>query len=265
MNIKIQKIAVFILTLCLSFSALAISYGSLDRKARNLPIRQATTKQQLVEQLTKGLKTDEEKARVIAAWIAYQVQRNGFEYQKLIRASNDNKLADPPLENDIFKTRIGTPEEFAHLFEELGSMAGLEVKTIYGYAGWRVPAYRYERPKMQAIEPLIDKVRGGEYKLQRYRSAWNAVKIDGEWKLLDTYWMIDGETRTGQEKSERAMRTFLEKRMKKTPSLSSVTNGKRLNDMFFFPRPQRMIKTHYPDDDEWQLLPSPKSWSTFTK
>lgn len=262
-----KKFAIYCLILLFSSAALAMGMNTLDRKARTLPIRQAQTKEQLVEQLTGGLDSDEAKARILASWMVFQIQRNGFEYQKLIKASNVGKPADPPLPNDIFKTRIGTPQEFATLYAELSSMAGLNVTTITGYAGWRVPSNRYEKPVMQALEPALNTVNrnSAANRLQRYAAAWNAVKIGDEWKLVDTYWMIDGELRTGNEMSESQFKRFLEKRMKKTPSLSTVTQSKRLNDMFFFSRPRTFIKTHFPDDDEWQLLPSPKSWSSFTR
>lgn len=262
-----KKLLVFCLILFFSANAMAIGYGALDRKARTLPIRQAQTKEQLVEQLTSGLDSDEAKARILAAWVAYQVQRNGFEYQKLVRASNAGRPADPPLPNDIFQTRIGTPQEFAALYAELATLAGLQVETITGYAGWRVPSNRYEKPIMQALEPILNNVNrnSAANRLQRYASAWNAVKIGDEWKLVDTYWMVDGELRTGNEMTESQFERFLEKRKRKTPSLTTVTQSKRIDDTFFFPRPRTFIRTHFPDDDEWQLLPSPKSWSSFTR
>lgn len=262
-----KKLALFCLILLFSSAALAMGYGALDRKARTLPIRQAQTKEQLVEQLTGDLDSDEAKARILASWMAFQIQRNGFEYQKLIQASNAGRPANPPLPNDIFKTRIGTPQEFADLYAELASMAGLQVATITGYAGWRVPSNRYEKPLMQTLEPVMNVVNrnSAANRLQRYASAWNAVKIGDEWKLVDTYWMVDGELRTGNEMSESQFKRFLEKRMRKTPSLSTVTQSKRIDDTFFFTRPRTFIRTHFPDDDQWQLLPSPKSWGSFTR
>lgn len=261
-----KKIILFLVWICLAVPVWAASYGSIDNRARQLPIRQAETKEQLVAQLTKGMKNEEEeKARAIAAWIAYQVQRNGYEDKMLIQASNRSRPADAPMENDIFKSRIGTPKEFADLYTELATLAGLQAVTITGYAGRNVPAYRYNNAAIQALEPAMNRARGGDYKLQRYAAAWNAVKIKGKWELVDTYWMINGEIKTGQEKSERAMRSFLNKRNDKTPSLATVSQNKAMNNDYFMAEPRQFIKTHFPHEDEWQLLPTPKKWNSFTK
>lgn len=260
-----KKIVLFFVWVCLAVPVLAASYGSIDNRARKIPIRQAETKEQLVEQLTKGMTNDEEKARAIAAWIAYQVQRNGYEDKMLIQASNRSRAADAPMENDIFKSRIGTPREFADLYTELATLAGLQAITITGYAGRNVPARKYDNPALQSLEPAMNRARGGNYDLQRYISAWNAVKIKGKWELVDTYWMINGEIKTGQEKSERSMRSFLNKRNDKTPSLGTVTQNKSMDNNYFMAEPRQFIKTHFPNEDEWQLLPVPKKWNNFTK
>lgn len=260
-----KKIMLFLGILCVALPLWAASYGFIDNRARQLPVKQAGTKEQLVAQLTKGMKSEEEKARVIAAWIAYQVQRNGYEDKMLIQASNRSRAADAPMENNIFKSRIGTPKEFADLYTELAKLAGLQAVTITGYAGRNVPAYRYDNPSIQTLEPMMNRARGGDYKLQRYVAAWNAVKIKGKWELVDTYWMINGEIKTGQEKSERAMRSFLAKRNNKTPSLATLTQNKSINNDYFMADPRWFIKTHFPNEEEWQLLPVPKKWNSFTK
>lgn len=261
----IKKGILFICFILLALPVWAASYGSIDNRAKKLPIRLAETKEQVVEELTKGMTSEEDKARAIAAFLAYQVQRNGYEDKIKIQASGRNRLADPPMENDVFKSRLGTPQEFADLYTELATLAGLQAVTITGYAGRNVPAYRYKNPALQSLEPMMNRSRGGDYKLQRYIAAWNAVKIKGKWELVDTYWMINGEIKTGQEKNERAMRSFIQKRTKKTPSLATLTQNKAINNDYFMADPRKFIKTHFPNEDEWQLLPTPKKWNSFTK
>lgn len=261
-----MKNILYVVFLCFAgVSAWAVSDSALDARARQLMTYQEQTKQQVVENLTQGLVLPADKARVLAAWIAYQVDRNGYEHRKLIKASSRNVLAEPPLKNDIFKTRVGTPQEFAQLYHELLTIAGLESVIINGYAGVNVPYSRYETPLMKALEGPINRMRGGNYRLQRYVGAWNAVKINDEWKLVDTYWMIKPLDRmVGQGDSEREMISFLNRRMNNLPSASRLSRGKNLDDEYFFAKPRDFVDTHFPFDSKWQLLPVPRTWSSFT-
>lgn len=260
-----KKLLLFIGFVLLSSSVFAMTNNALDIRAKKMPVEQATSKEQLVAQLTNGLTTDAEKARVIAAWIAYQVDKNGYEYEKLVKASNRNALADPALENDVFLTRIGTSFDFAKLYTELATIAGLKTVIINGYAGENIPANRYSGRLMQAIEPSVNRIRGGTYRLQRYEGAWNAVNIDGKWQLVDTYWMSKNNKMIGREFTERQMIKEFEKRKHRLPSASQLTANKNIDDDYFFAKPRQFVKTHFPFDSQWQLLPVPTTWTSFTK
>lgn len=60
--------------------------------------------------------------------------------------------------------------------------------------------------------------------------AWNAVFLDGEWKLLDLTWASGGITGTSFVKEK--------------------------NMFFYFTPPKQLIYDHYPDDLKWSLLDS---------
>ena len=260
-----KKLFLFLSIVLLSHTVWALTNNVLDMRAKKMPVEQSSTKEQLVAQLTNDLTTDTEKARVIAAWIAYQMDKNGYEYKKLAKASNGNRVADLPLENDPFLTRIGTSFDFAKLYAELATMAGLKVIIIDGYAGENIPASRYSGRLMQSIESSVNRIRGGTYYLQRYESAWNAVNIDGKWQLVDTYWMSKNNKMIGQDLTERQMIKEFEKRKRKLPSASQLTANKNINDDYFFAKPRQFVKTHFPFDSQWQLLPVPTTWTSFTK
>lgn len=242
-------------------------YGLLDARAKQAPESVADTPQNLVTYLTKDLTDPSQKARVLAVWTAFQVQRDGYRRKILIQYSNRNARAPEPLPNDVFKTRIGTPQEFADLFQQLATLAGLESVVIDGFAGYDIPSFRYQDPVYAAGEVILRRYSNHtNYPLQRYRAAWNAVKIKDDWKLVDTYWMIAANHLYAAQdiSSDRAMRRFLDKRMNRLPSRAELTRGKRINNDFFFAPPRRFVKTHFPLDSRWQLLPVPVSWSSFT-
>lgn len=256
--------------LCLSivffFGTAQAQYGMLDARAKQTPESVASTPDSLVNYLTKDLTDATQKARILAAWMVFHVQRDGYRRKVLMQYSQRNRQAPETLKNDVFKTRLGTPQEFASLYHQLATLAGLESVVIDGFAGNSIPSFRYEEPKYAALETVMRRyLNNTNYPLQRYQAAWNAVKIGDNWKLLDTYWMIAGNVYTGQDiQSDRSMQRFLEKRMRRPPTRSELIQGKRINDDYFFPTPRQFIKTHFPLDSQWQLLPVPVSWSSFT-
>lgn len=263
-----MKIILSILTGILFLGTVSVqaqSFGSLDAQAKRLPTRPVLSKEEVVERLTGKLTKTIEKARILAVWVAYQVDRNGYEYNELLKASADNTLAPLPLPNDIFKSRIGTSNEYAQLYAELCRLAGLKVVTIDGYAGYNIPAFRYDSKLMTALEPTIDRMRGGTYRLQRYRASWNAIRIDDKWYLVDTYWMAKPfERMVGRDETARGMASLIERRERNIPSAGSLSSGKSIDDDFFFAKPRDFVKTHFPFDAKWQLLAVPKTWSSFT-
>jgi len=259
-----MRIFLVLLILLTGISGRAQMYGLIDSRAERAPAFE--TPAELVTYLTHDLQDDKSKARALAAWIAFQVQRDGYRHKELIKYSNMNRVAPPALNNNSFKTRIGTPFDFARLFQELGSLAGLTVATIQGYAGYDIPTFRYDDSAFQAGEVLLQFWQDTKFPLQRYEAAWNAVQIEGEWYLLDTYWMIANRNMYAAERlsTERAMKRFLAQREKRLPARFLLTQGKEINNDYFFAKPRFFVKTHFPLDPEWQLLPVPLTWSSFT-
>ncbi len=68
--------------------------------------------------------------------------------------------------------------------------------------------------------------------------AWNAVKVNGQWKLFDTTWGAG----------------YVENNRKFV---------KRYNQNWFDVDPDKMIEDHMPYDPIWQLLPDPMSYKGF--
>lgn len=254
----------FLVWIC-SLSALAENYAWADRRARNAPASVAETPQKLVAYLTNGLTDDAQKARALAAWIVYHVDRDGYRHRVLIKYANRNQEPPPPIANDTFQTRIGTPADYADLFAQLAALAGLKTATIDGYAGEHIRAFRYQG-RAQAVEVLADMWGANNYTLERYRARWNAVQINDEWRLLDTYWMNRNRDMYAalNIQTEQAMQRFLQHRKRRLPGVFKDKAGKKLDDRYFLADPTFMIQTHFPLETRWQLLPVPVTWATFT-
>lgn len=257
----------FFLLLCLTSlhaAATGGGYYMADLRARQATLKDAESIETLAAYLTKDLKTDVQKVRAVAVWMVYQMEKNGYRAKQLIRYSNLGIPAPAPLENDPFKTRIGTPREFAALFEQIARAAGLNVVTVNGYAGKNISAPRARKPAWAAAQTLLSFISEENSDLQRYEAAWNAVEIDKEWYLIDTYWMIAGTTESAKDiSSDAGMRLFLKRRLRHTPAPSTLRRGKTIDEDYFFAKPRFFIKTHFPLDPKWQFITPPRSWATF--
>ena len=105
----------------------------------------------------------------------------------------------------------------------------------------------------------------GERRLRRKlerRAQWNAVLVDGEWRLLDVLWAscalvrrrvagwalidVDGERLAGEQEDD-------------SPGEKRYHN----NEFFFLTDPDQFVCTHLPNDPAWQLLPNPLSVKQF--
>jgi hypothetical protein len=73
---------------------------------------------------------------------------------------------------------------------------------------------------------------------ERNNHAWNAVFIDGRWVLVDCTWAAGSLNEEGQY--EQVFEPY-----------------------YFDPRPDELIRTHFPVDPRWQLLPRPVTRAEF--
>jgi transglutaminase/protease-like cytokinesis protein 3 len=161
--------------------------------------------------LTEGLPSDEEKVRAIYRWMTEHIQYdlNG------LRTSDYGDLTP----DGVLRSRSAVCEGYSGLFESLVKAAGFEVEVVTGFAkglgfsaGDAVPA--------------------------GFNHAWNAVKVKGEWKLLDCTWGAGALNERGEY-------------------------VKGFEPFYFFTPPEQFIYSHLPSDPKWQLLPEPFSRIAF--
>jgi 2-deoxy-D-gluconate 3-dehydrogenase len=181
-------------------------YYLIDELALLAPASMEADAEMLARYLVALADTDKDKARAIFRWIADRIAYDAESFFKKDFGDNSPE--------GVLKNRKGVCAGYANLFECLGKAAGLEVVVVTGFAN---------------IETSKD------LPTDDGRHAWNAVKIDGEWRLLDATWGAG----------------YLDKDRKFV---------KRLREMWFLPPPAHLIVTHDPEDPKWQLLdpPAPK-------
>lgn len=186
-------------------------WAEADRRAIQAPEAEATSVRVLAGYLTEGLASDEEKVRAIYRWMTEHIRYdlNGF------RTSDYGDLSP----DGVLKSRSAVCEGYSGLFESLVKAAGFEVAVVSGFAkglgfsaGDAVPA--------------------------GFNHAWNAVKVKGEWKLLDCTWGAGALNEKGEY-----VRGF--------------------EPFYFFTPPEQFIYSHFPSDPKWQLLAEPLSRQAF--
>ncbi len=177
-----------------------------DRHALAAPKSAEQSVQSLAVYLIEPARNDREKARAIFRWICENIDYD-LESYFTGRIGSTNST-------DVLRSRSSVCSGYSDLFSSLAREAGLEAVKIAGYG----KGYSY---------------RPGENFTGPYNHAWNAVKINGSWYLLDATWGA------GYLGSGGYVRWF--------------------DDHYFMTAPSQFIFDHLPDDERWQLLDRPIS------
>ncbi|KAK3526546.1 hypothetical protein QTP70_030774 [Hemibagrus guttatus] len=82
---------------------------------------------------------------------------------------------------------------------------------------------------------------GQSYQNTKSNHMWNAVRLEDHWYLLDACW--------GAGRVNMNAKAFI----------------KRYNEFYFLTDPEDFISSHWPDEEEWQLLDSPIKLEEFEK
>jgi hypothetical protein len=187
--------------------------SALDKHALDTPEDNRGTPwdvKALTAHLTAQAKNDRQKVRVLFRWVADRVAYDVEGYAK-----------GGPFEvrpEAVVVRRKAVCDGYAQLFRALCEAAGVEVAVVRGYCkGYG----HFQGEKIST------------------NHAWNAVRIDGTWHLVDTTWAagaVDG------------------KEFKKN-----------FREFYYLTPADRLIFTHFPDDPKWQLLERPASREEFEK
>ena len=123
--------------------------------------------------------------------------------------------------NMVLKSRKAVCAGYVNVFRNLCDAAGIECVDVNGYG-------------RSGLESLLVKTESFAP-----NHTWNAVKVGGEWKLIDVTWA------SGYTSEDCSEFTF------------------RRNDAYFCADPVRFGWDHFPKDSDWQLLATPIGWEEF--
>jgi hypothetical protein len=173
-------------------------FSTVDRHARKAPASVTKDVQLLASYLQEKSNTDLEKARAIFTWMAENIS---YDDEAFNSGNYPNYTAEY-----VLKNRRAVCDGYSNLFLALGNEMGIEVTKITGYA----KGYGFQQ--------------GNTFNETDH--AWNAVFLDGRWKIMDATWgSCFGENVKGK-----------------------LRTTKVFNDYWFDVDPYEAIFSHYPED-----------------
>ncbi len=167
----------------------------------------------LVQHLVSGERDEYQQAKNIHDWIADNI---AYDTESFFSGSIPGQSYAA-----VLRSRSSVCEGYAGLFKTMCDLAGIECVKISGYAR----GYGYS---------VFD-----DEDVTGTNHAWNAVRIDDEWRLVDVTWNAGHVDAT----------SFI----------------KRYSTKYLFLEPEKMIHTHYPADAIWQLIEPAVSAADFVE
>ncbi len=196
----------FILLYELGFSQSANRFAEVDSFAQHFPMKisAASDMKVFISEMSRIYKTDEEKLRAVYFWITENITYDCAAYH-----NESPRSANPDY---VLKSHKAVCSGYAALLQFCCDEMKIPCKTIRGVA------------------------RGGEEDFfinpdsLKTNHSWNAVMLNGEWKLIDATW--------ASGYADKAVTKFTKKR----------------DEHYYFMSPAKLIYTHLPDETNWQLL-----------
>jgi hypothetical protein len=226
-NKTLILIAGLLLSLSFSSSAQLRTYKKADSCAALYPHHSLKDLNVLSQRLTSGLTTDEDKFRSIYRWVCTNIATD-IELVELNRAKrkqlSGEKLEDWNREiNDRMLNLLVEGHRtlctgYAWLVKELSRRSGIHCEIINGYG-----------------RRMGSNVTGPGFA----NHSWNAVKLNGEWRLCDPTWSAG----------------FVD--------LATGTFRFQFEDAYFLTDPEYFIRNHYPADTSWTLVKITPDLETF--
>ncbi|MCR8558976.1 hypothetical protein KXD93_15065 [Mucilaginibacter sp. BJC16-A38] len=184
----------------------------------------------LTKELTNPFPEEMLKVRAIFRWITENISYdfkfyNKYPYKgkepKTYTCKDDGEDCDIKRKvwetgyiNKVLDKKKAVCEGYAMLFKKMCEIAGIEAEMIPGYI-------RTEYYQVGTVGTLDH--------------AWNAVKINGNYYLLDATWAAGGCAKNDDEKL--------------------ISFRKQFDDYYWLTPADEFARNHFPEDAKWVLLP----------
>ena len=207
----------FFFFLLISTATFSQNFEKVDAKVLQYP--RFSRVEDLAHKIENDFSSDLNKVRAAFFWLTKNIRYNLQEYYNprqrkyQFRYKSEEEKAQKlqaikdQLVNNAFRTKMGVCEEYAQSFKKICDLLNIDSQVIKGNV-------RSNANEIGQIESSTN-------------HAWNAVKINGYWIILDATWAA------GYEYNGRWIRKF--------------------NNYFFNMPKDKIFKTHLPEDQLWVL------------
>lgn len=200
-----------------STKTISNEYNAVDERVRSYGSNYNNSTV-LAEQILKDFTAKKDRIRALYTWLCLNIRYDmvsfnngqteiGFSYSSKADFNRKMKAINNSIVNKTLRSKKAVCEGYAQTFKQVSEKLGIPCKLIGGYAKGDISD--------------INNPPNAE------NHAWNAVKIDKKWYLIDATWG------------------------------AGATNGRRwtaqFDDFYFFTNPNEFTLTHYPTEKEWLL------------
>ena len=193
-----------------------VDFTSIDDYAKAYP-KKNTSIDELANYFLLKEASELEKARMIYVWLAENINYDDHGY-------NSKQFGDNSAEG-VLQNKVAVCAGFANLYQALGDKMGLKIITLRGLA----KGYGYDESSYDNIEEASN-------------HAWNAINIDGVWKIFDATW--------GQGYGT-------------TNNKGKLVSKKEVGNDWFNVDPKISIFSHLPEENDKQFIIPTISFETF--
>ncbi|MEZ4884641.1 MAG: transglutaminase domain-containing protein [Chitinophagales bacterium] len=179
-----------------------VSFTSIDKYAQKAPVTVCTDVKTLANYLSEPASNDFERARSFYVWLTTNISYDMQAYKNGRRRINQTN-------EDILRRKRAVCFGYSKFFKALCDEVGLPCEVISGYSKGSLTS----TPNLEQSD-----------------HAWNAVKLEGKWYLLDATWGAGVVYRESE---------FVH----------------QFSEEYFLTSPEKLIVNHLPADPMWQLLP----------
>jgi transglutaminase/protease-like cytokinesis protein 3 len=217
----------FILFFIFNLAIQAQEYKLIDAKVKRYP--KYKTAQKLANKIKSDFTNDGDKIRATFVWLAHNIRYDlkeyytptstkiSFKYKNEAEKQQKLQAIKDQVVNQMFSSRKSVCEGYAQSFKKVCDLLDIEAVVIKGYA-------RNSTGEIGQIPRTSN-------------HAWNAVKVDLKWQLIDATWAAGYAINNKWEK--------------------------HFTEYYFYPKPQELLRTHLPDNTIWQLIKNPISRKTY--
>lgn len=223
-----MKNVLLLIFLCFAHFCTAQDFHKVDSIVKLYPSKFKSI-ESFAKKIDSDFKTDIEKTRAAYYWIANHISYDFEMFQKKqsaykgIKYDNESEYEEKQLKQEIkyaeqcLKKKKAVCEGYSQLLKFTLNELDITCEVISGSS------------KLSYRE--IGRVKNSS------NHAWNAVKIENKWQLIDATWSTGNPINSPQ--------TF------------------NFNDTYFFTNPEAFILDHFPENEKWQLIDKPIDRVTF--